>query len=66
MFFQLRFPSIISTFFSTAVRRSLNVVTSPVTDDHRFFRFHSFSLFDPSTYLTVSMPVFSSRLTSIT
>lgn len=49
MFFQLRFPSIISTFFSTAVRRSLNVVKSPVTDDHRFFRFHSFSLFDPST-----------------
>ena len=49
MFFQLRFPSIISTFFSTAVRRSLNVVKSLITDDHRFFRFHSFSLFDPST-----------------
>lgn len=49
MFFQLRFPSIISTFFSTAVSRSLNAVTSPVTDDHRFFRFHSFSRFDPST-----------------
>lgn len=48
MFFQLRFPSIISTFFSTAVRRSLNVVKS-LTDDHRFFRFHSLSCFDPST-----------------